>query len=456
MKMNSLKMLSLLSGVAVLGSLTAQAQDKATLDLLVKKNVITQDEATALAKTTATPAIVTGPKDQANVKGLKIEGLFQSQFDWISTDDKAAGAHNPPAVEQFFIRRAYLGATVDMGNGWNGEIFFDFAAGTGANGGAQGGTARNNFEKIIISKKFDDYDGTLTTGYQKVNFTLEEVTSSAAVKPIERSVLTRYIDEQYNGGNTTQRLGFANQHTGIFWDGKIGDTGITYSAAVTTGIQDSVSYATTGGFNRLAEWASLAYGDSSNANLTYKTGVNFGISQDANSVTGTLAPPPAVVSQANSMWGFNPYVTFTYDKAFQLDAEYIYVSVDRGRGPAGATAGVPNQGRAQPNGFNITPSYMINDQWEVVARYSYLGTNGRGTNIADVARNGANIGATVFDNVDSWYVGLNYYILKNAVKFSLGYEYDEFTGRGAASAPAGFTGAKANVSGFRARMQMAF
>src|ERR1700690_4179468 len=116
MKMNSLKMLSLLSGVAVLGTLTAHAQDKATLDLLVKKNVITQDEAAALAKTTATPAIVAGPKDQT-IKGLKIEGLFQSQFDWLSTDDKAAGAANPPATAQFLIRPAYLGAQADLGNG---------------------------------------------------------------------------------------------------------------------------------------------------------------------------------------------------------------------------------------------------------------------------------------------------------------------------------------------------
>ncbi len=445
MNIHSVKMLSLLAGIAVLGTVSAQAQDKATLDLLVRKGVISQDDADYVAKSSAgmSSALVT-PKD-TSVKGLKLEGLIQSQFDWLTTEDKAAGASNPPAAGQFFIRRAYLGAVADMGNGWTGEIYFDFAAGTGANAGGQGGTARNNFEKIIISKKLDDWNGTVTTGYQKVNFTLEEVTSSAAVKPIERSVLTRYIDEQYNSGPTSQRLGFANQHVGIFWDGKIGDSGFTYGAAVTSSQQNSVSYATTGGFNRVAGWVNGAYADTlMNGDIAYKTGINFGMAPGANSVS---AP-----GQGNAMWGYNPFLTLTYKKDFQLDAEFIQVSVDRGRGPAG----IATAQRAMPFGFNITPSYMITPEWELVARYSMLNTNGRGTNISDVARNATNIGATVFDSVDSYYVGVNWYISKNAVKFSLGYERDEFTGRGAASTPATFTGAKATVDGFRARMQVSF
>jgi phosphate-selective porin len=443
MNIHSVKMLSLLASFAVLGSLTAQAQDKATLDLLVKKGVISQSDADGVAKSSASAAMVT-TKDPS-VKSLKLESLFQSQFDWLTTNDKAAGASNPPSTGQFFIRRAYLGAIADMGNGWTGEIFFDFAAGTGANGGGQGGTARNNFEKIIISKKLDDLYGTITTGYQKVNFTLEEVTSSAAVKPIERSVLTRYIDEQYNGGSTTQRLGFANQHAGVFWDGKVADTGFTYGAAVTSTEQNSVSYGAVGGYNRLGAWVNGAYANTlMDGDLGYKAGVNFGIEPGGNSV-----PAPG---QGNAMWGYNPFITLTYKKDFQLDAEFLQVSVQRGRGPAGAATAQ----RAMPYGFNITPSYMITPEWELVARYSMLNTNGRGTNIADVARNASNIGATVFDSVDSYYVGVNWYISKNAVKFSLGYEYDEFSGRGTASTPSSFTGPRATVDGFRARMQVSF
>lgn len=445
MKIHSVKLLGLLAGFAALGTVSAQAQDKATLDLLVRKGVITQDDADYVAKSSAgtAPTLVT-PKDPS-VKGLKLEGLLQSQFDFLTTTDKAAGASNPPGVDQFLIRRAYLGAVADMGNGWTGEIFFDFAAGTGANAGGQGGTARNNFEKIIISKKMDDWYGTITTGYQKVTFTQEEYTSSAAVKPIERSVLSRYVDEQYNGGPTTQRLGFAAQHDGIFWDGKIPDTGFTYGMAVTSSQQNSVSYTTTGGFNRLAGWVNGAYASTlMDGDVGYKVGLNFGMAPGANSVS---AP-----GQGNAMWGYNPVLSMTYKKDFQLDAEFIQVSVDRGRGPAG----IATAQRAMPYGFNITPSYMVTPEWELVARYSSLNTNGRGTNISDIARNAANIGATVFDAVDSYYVGVNWYISKNAVKLSLGYEYDEFTGRGAASTPSSFNGAKATVDGFRARMQVSF
>jgi len=164
----SLKMLGLAAGFALFGGLTAQAQDKATLDLLVKKGVITQSDADDVAKSSATPIVVT-PKDGA-VKGLKLEGMIQAQFDMLSTKDNGGGSVTPTSTDEFLLRRVYLGALADMGNGWNAEVLLDMAGTDGANqpkGGPGVATpvvgatynpaiGQNYFEKILITKKLDD------------------------------------------------------------------------------------------------------------------------------------------------------------------------------------------------------------------------------------------------------------------------------------------------------------
>ena len=445
------------TALLVLATSPALAQDKATLDLLVKKNVITQEEANNLAKSTATPAIVAGPKE-ANVKGLKIEGLIQSQFDWLSVSDKStvAGATNPPATEQFEIRRTRLGAQADLGNGWNGEIEFDFAIGSKLAGGYQGAsliTPQLNFEKITMGKKLDDWNGALTTGYRKVNFTLEEYTLSTVVKPIERSILSNYFDGNYKGAKN-QRIGFASHHAGVYWDGKVGDTGFLYGAAVTNGIQSSNSYGSIGGLNRLAGWSYLGYNGTLGTDVLYAIGVNFGYSQDGNSIA----------TQANSVWGYNPYLSLTYNKQFQFDAEFIQTTVTNGRG-SGAAGSASRA--ASPFGFNLTPSYKLNDQWEIVARYTYLFTDGRGTNISDVVNNAPDVtsvaspGITpLFNDAQSFYVGLNWNVVGDSVKLLFGYEWDEFSNRNttASALPTAdnLHGPRAVVSGFRARAQLQF
>jgi len=461
MNNKSLKLLGLLAGFAMCGGLTAQAQDKATLDLLVKRGVISQSDADDVSKAAATPVMVTA-KDSA-VKGLKLEGLIQTQFDWLTTSDKAAGAANPPSMNQFFVRRAIIGAMADMGNGWSGEILFDFAAGAQAPSGYQSNgsnAAQNSLEKVIVTKKLDDLYAAVTGGFQKVNFDMEEVTSASAVKPIERAPVTRYFDESYKG-QTNRRLGFANRHNGLYWDGKVPVVpGLTYGVAVTTGIQNSSGYSPSsggtastsyeGGLNRYAFWAYGAYAGKM-GDFGYKGGINYGYSQDGNSIA----------AQANSVMGYNPWVSLTYGKSIQLDAEFLQARVSNGAINGGVTQA------ASPYGFIITPSYKINDQWEIVGRYSILNTNGRGTDIADVVRDGPDITNTtgasttaiLFDDVQSFYIGLNWYISGNAVKVQVGYEYDQFNNRGSATgavSASNLTGPRAEVDGVRARLQIAF
>lgn len=226
--------------------------------------------------------------------------------------------------------------------------------------------------------------------------------------------------------------------------------------AVTDGVQsENLQFTNPGGLNRLGYWGALGY-KGEIAGVKYDAGINTGLSQDANSVNISQTTPVSTVNQANTEWGYNPYVKLAYGN-FELAAEFEQVTVDHGRGATPATAT-----RAAPYGFQITPSYKITPEWELAARYAYLSTNGRGVQIKDVVRDGENalptVGTTapLFNNVSSYYVGVNWYIEGPSVKLSLGYELDQFTDRSATGAGGSFTGPRANVEGVRSQLQVLF
>ena len=446
MNYKTLKVLGVLAGSFLVGSLSVHAQDKATLDLLVKKNVITQAEADDIAKNAA---IVVNPKEAA-VKKLQLEGMLQVQYDWLTTKDKGPTAIQPGATNQFSMRRLYLGAIADLGNGWGGEVLLDFAAGAQAPAAPQAGENPNgnqqNVEKAVITKKVDVY-GTAAAGFRKVNWDQEENTSSSALKTIERSVATRYFDEAY-GGSTTGRLGFGNRHVGLYWDGLVPQVdGLTYGVALTNGIQSFNNFGNAGAgvtnYNQFAYWANLGYAGSYSG-FGYKFGVNAGYAEDNNSTPGIGA-----AGHNNAMYGYNPYATLTFGD-FTLAAEFLQVQVENGR------VGGAVLSKATPYGFNVTPSYKINSQWEIAAKYSYLETNGRGTTINPVDRNANNTFGTVgFNRVWEGYLGVNYYIIGTDVKLSAGYEYDQFYQRQTVAGGA-FAGPRANVQGVRTQLQLLF
>jgi hypothetical protein len=450
-----------LSAALLFAAAPARAQDKATLDLLVKKGVITQDEADTISKQAA---VVVTPKEAA-VKKLQLEGMLQVQYDWLTTKDKAATAIQPPATSQFYIRRAYLGAIADLGNGWGGEILLDFAAGAKPPAAPQSTTnagTQNSFEKAIITKTIEDY-GVATAGFQKVQWDQEENTPSSQLKTIERSVATRYFDEAW-GGSTTGRLGFGNRHTGLFWNGTIPNfNGFYYGAGLTNGIQSDLNFGNSGNgvaaYNEFGGWVNLGY-SGNYVGLSYRVGINAGYAGEANSVSGLLKV--AGFNQNNAISGYNPYFTVSYDD-FTLAAEFLQAQVQNGRQAGFGAAAVYS--KATPYGFNLTPSYKINSQWEIAAKYSYLSTNGRGTSINPVDPNSQNtltvpvpVGATAvqnFDNVNEFYAGVNYYILGYDLKVSAGYEFDQFSGR-QTFLGGNFNGARANVNGVRTQIQLLF
>jgi hypothetical protein len=438
--------LAAFAAIALAASVSpVRAQDRATLDMLVKKGIITSEEADEAAKSAAT--IVT-PRAAA-VKKITVGGMLQIQYDYLNTHDQASGATQPPAVSQFMVRRANFDLAANLGNSWSAQIGLNFASRPVPPAPPETQAGSRHFRKAFIAKTVDGY-GTATFGYQKVAWGQEENISSSKLKTIERSPVTFFFDGAF-GGPTTGRLGYGGHHTGVYWDGIVPALpGFFYGADITDGVQGIATNNASSRrgrlvFNKFAYWASVGY-TGSYASLDYTVGINLGYDKEANSNGGGLGVP----AQENAVYGYDPYVALTYDR-LTITSEFMQTVVENGR-----LNGFGETSNAVPYGFIVAPSYEINTQWELATRFSYLDTNGRGVRINPVDRNAQNTFDTRgFNNVRAFYLGFNYYINGTAVELSAGYEYTQFLDR--ETFPGGpFTGPSAYVSGVRTQLQLQF
>jgi hypothetical protein len=393
MKLKLLKAFGLLAACAIAaGSIHAQ-DNRALLDTLVQKGVISQAEADQIRYNSA----VVKPASDAT-RSLTFNGLVQSQFNWISMRDKTPATGNPAATTTFEMRRVYLGATADLGNGWSGTIVANF--GTGA-------AARSYLDEAHISKQvdWDMVQGDVTVGYRKVTFGYEETTNPADIKTVERSIATNFWN----------LAGFSARHVGLYWDGQIDQVdGLYYGAAVTNDAQNAVGGQFGAVNNDVAWWGNVGYSDSFE-NVDFDVGFNFGYSPGGNNLGA---------AQQWEVFGYNPYVNVGYE-GFNLMGEMLISNVRNGRvNPVGARSD------STPIGINVIPSYRINEEFEAVFRWSYLHTNGMGTTAAVLGPNAPFVNTSIgqYNSANSFYFGGNWYIMGNDVKLSAGYEYTRFQG----------------------------
>lgn len=408
-----LKLFSLLVALGLTCASAANASNRELLDVLVSNGTITREQADGLLKKSG-PDLTAG---SGLVKNLRINGRLHLQHDYLNYNNE--GGSNPSDVNQIHLRRVRLGARADIGEGIRGFINADF------------GDDDARLSDAIISANFSNY-GTLTIGYQKVNFGAEENTSSANIKTVERSLATRYWNESGNG----RRLGFGSRHIGVFWDGEF--DGFGYGLAVTNN-QRSGSFSGSGLDNSLAYWANVYY----NAKFeggSIRFGVNFGYKPEGNSREATGTAP----SQTNRLIGYNPFINVEYGD-FNLLAEYIGSEIKNGKRSG--------SGNASPWGFHVIPSYKITKELELVLRYSHIDTDQRGINPSDGFRNMNSVGT--FNKGNAYYAGFNWYIRGNDLKLTAGYEYGDFKDRAATGND--FSGSnKGTAHSFRTRLQLLF
>jgi hypothetical protein len=422
------KWLALLGVVALTASVAlAQTQDnKALLDILVKKGILTDDEAKQVAAEVAkseTPAVTGASK---YLQKLTFSGRIQTQFVDIGTSVNGAPATaHPPATQHFLLRRIYLGAKADLGNGFSGTINYDFA--------------NLSFDTAYVEWKQSEAL-VIEAGLRKVPFGYEETTSSGMIKAIERSPVTRYFDEANNG----RRLGAGSYHTGLYVGGT--EKGFFYNVAVTNPERDEFSTGdassnatpgvnNTGGGsnNNFAYWGNAGYSGKC-SECSYKGGIEAGYLPDQGGPSNTGLG----TGQNLTVYGIFADVTYA---DFNLAGEFLD-SKDQ--------HGVSATQNADPKGFWIQPSYRITKQLEAVVRYSEIDSNGRGVNLSDGIRS-APSGGTM-DKMDEWYIGGSWYIKGNDVKLQAGYIHGESKD----SAVTGAGGPKATSDGIRSQVQLCF
>lgn len=107
-----------------------------------------------------------------------------------------------------------------------------------------------------------------------------------------------------------------------------------------------------------------------------------------------------------------------------------------------------------PMGVNIAAEYKFDigefGKLAPAVRYSWIDTDGRGIKMSDGVRN-ANA-STTYNAGQSVYVGLNWYIMGNDLKFQIGYEWAQLNG----SANNRHLAQHSDANAVRAQMQVLF
>ena len=429
----------MLIAAAALTAVSSFAQDKSTLDLLVKKGVITAEERAAALEESSNARAASGinrvfPKEDAT-KRLTISGYFQTQFQNFASEytNAITGVTTTlPSQSGFIMRRLYVELLADVGEGISGNLVMDISGNTTS-------SASSWIDRAMLS--YAGSYGSLDFGYRKVAWGYEESTlsslfkaSSSKLLTVERGITNRYWNEAENAKG---RLGFGAHHVGLFYNSLINPQGFEYGVAVTNGNRDFTSAGK--GQNDLGVYANLVYNYKVSDSEKYAVGVNYGKNKFFDAAN--------FVNKNATMEGYNPFVQVQYFN-WTVMGEYMSTKL---------TDSLDGASRDHtPTGYNATAVYKINDNWEGVARYTSLDTDGRGLNINAQERDYATTtGSTglYFNKSDALYVGLNYYFTLNALgsavygpnaKVQLGFERANFND--ALGTRNGTTGAVSNTA----------
>jgi phosphate-selective porin len=356
------------------------------------------------------------PKSK-KITELKYSGRIQGQWDGLESDA------NDNDRNHFYFRRLFLGGHAKMGENWGGDLVLDFAA--SPNNEGDGKADQVFIENASIWYKTDDYR--FDVGQTKVPFGLEETTSSAKMKTIERSAVNRQFAET---------LKFNARHTGLFANGSLGDSGLSAAAAIVNSGQNHNSKDTglNDGYygyksNEFSYFGRISFKNEVD-DLSYLFGVEAGIHQndDSNASLGY---------DSTNAWNL---FTRIGKGPFELEAEYMSGTADTASGDHDHV------------GYSLQGCYTINrgdaGDWELVYRYSNV--EGKGANglvsAKEIIRR-ANVSNSSVNEFEQHYLGLNYLIDGHDIKFMLGYEMNELMEPGQNDE---------EVGGFRARLQFLF
>jgi len=448
---------SMLIAAAAITSVSAFAQDKATLDLLVKKGLITAEERAKTLEESALARSASGvgrvfPKEDTTSR-LTFSGYFQSQYENFSYSQTVGSTGvkttDYRAQSVFLTRRLYLETFADLGSGLSGDVVYDMS-----------GNTANSIDRAMVTSA-SEY-GSFDLGYRKVTWGYEESTlsslfkaSSSKLYTVERGITNRYWNEQENGTSAAgrsdgRRLGFGAHHNGLHYTSVANPNGFEFGASVVNSAQGFNNFK---GLNDTAVYANVVWNNKVSDNEKYAVGVNYGKSTYFGNASNN---PNAKIE------GYNPFVQAQYFK-WTFMAEAMTTKV----GQSLDTTNVNNVDRT-PKGYDVTVAYDITQNWQAVARYTALDTDHRGQQIGDGVRDFASVGGlggNTFNKSDSYYIGANYFFTLNALgkevagtnaKIQLGYELATFKDTLSTAGVVTGAGDKAQINTIRLQAQIAF
>lgn len=443
----TLKLATLISASAALGVAPAFALDgKVVLDQLVKKGVLTPEEADAIvekdSKKPKGPAVAVAK--QGDVSKLTVAGRAQVQYKYFTTDDRAPGVADPLPSQGFELRRFNLDADADLADDFS--VFGSIEVTVKADGSAAG---------FIVDKagaSFTDVDaGKFTAGLMKNKFGLEEYTSASNLYAIERGIVSQYFAGDKPNGSS---LGLGGRKIGLFWE-TAGDNTKTGGAKLHAAVHNAIQcYGGTGsqttqpGGTDTLQLAATLGGDyvfKIDDKSSLQLGANFTYNPSNVNALGNVATTPRLDTDS---YAGELIAKYTNGK-FTLVGDAYQAVIENGRWESAAKAHAET---AMPWGATLTAAYKVTDSFEPVVALNYLNGDGRGFKSSLVRDSVAASGT--YDEAVSVYAGANWYITPKSLKLSAGLEAAEFSKRD--NSTVGAAKNEATVLGGRIQVQALF
>ncbi|MFI5160916.1 MAG: porin [Sphingobacteriales bacterium] len=280
---------TLLLSILILSVITAKAQqNEDLLNILIKKNLITQQEADSIRSDQAIKAqkkLDDEKKNQHGIyigsKALQLSGLVQSEY----AGNEQAGANN-----SFSLHRARLDVKGDISSSWNYEVYTEFA-----------GTTK--LLDAYTTYKIADFLK-VSVGQYKIAFSLESLTSDSQLEFIDRTQVVNAL-----AGRSTDVIGNQNgRDIGLWASGNFAKVNGLNLFDYTVAIYNGAGYDVTADNNNRKDIA---------ARLGIHLIQNLVISGDIYRGLGNYGTPPK--NLARNRYGFDGRYTIG---GLALQAEY--------------------------------------------------------------------------------------------------------------------------------------
>lgn len=351
-----------------------------------------------------------------NTLQMRLSGRLQFQYDGVSAQTKTAGVESSLAgTNKADFRRLFVGVYAKLKNDWYVDTVLNFANNGNGNG------ALIDYARVGWKPQ---KDLEVRVGYEKVPFGYDTTTSSGSLLAIENAPAANYF---------ASVLRFNERHAGLSVLGKFADD-FSYHLMVGNGGQ---------GFNASGNgysvWGRLRYTthlESIGTKLMVGTDLGY---QSEN-------PTAAAGLNGASIFGYNIYARADIGDLLLL-GEFIGTRVE----------GTDTSTSSSPYGAVATLAYTI-DKFQPVFQYSYIDSTNfaGGVNPSSVMRGAPSSGLMGSiagpHRLNAYYLGVNYYIMGNDLKFSVGALYAS----GPANNGSDGNGTSYEAIGGRAQLQIQF